>query len=91
MQQVLGLSGEPMTPQCITTNQRAALLTEQLTAHSIYSERWQGAEGGSSPPTAPIPFIKATFTHNFPSEPVRAQEVQGRARWFRISHLVEYD
>ena len=48
-----------------TTNQRAALLTEQLTAHSIYSERWQGAEGGSSPPTAPIPFIKAIFTHNF--------------------------
>lgn len=30
--------------------------------------------GGSIPPTAPIPFIKATFTHNFPSEPVRAQE-----------------
>ena len=47
--------------------------------------------GGSSPPTAPIPFIKATFTHNFHSKPVRAQEVQGRARWFRISHLVEYD
>ena len=26
--------------------------------------------GGSIPPTAPIPFIKAIFTHNFPSKPV---------------------
>lgn len=40
--------------------------------------------GGSIPPTAPVPFIKIIT-----SEPVRAQEVQGRARWFRISHLVD--
>lgn len=45
--------------------------------------------GGSIPPTAPIPFIKATFTHNFPSEPVTGAGGQGRARWFRISHLVD--
>nr|DAJ70886.1 MAG TPA: hypothetical protein [Caudoviricetes sp.] len=32
-----------------------------------------------------FPF-KATFTHNFPSEPVTGAGGQGRARWFRISH-----